>query len=71
VNPVEVQSTVIESVSFDPCKRTLWVRFRNGSLYSYFGVSTDTYTDLLNADSKGTFFNRHIRGSYSWTRLAI
>jgi hypothetical protein len=38
----------------------MW-NFANGTIYQYFGVPRDTYQDLLRADSKGAYFNQHIR----------
>ena len=64
---VPVESSSIESVGYE--KNVLEVRFHNGGLYQYFDVPEDLLVMLMQADSKGAFFNRHIRGRFSSTRL--
>jgi hypothetical protein len=38
--------------------------FCNGSAYSCFDVPQVTYDDLLSANSKGRYFNHHIRNNF-------
>lgn len=49
--------------------RVLQLEFRNGLAYEYFGVPAALYTDLLSAQSKGTFVTRFIRGHFPFRRL--
>jgi hypothetical protein len=35
------------------------VEFRDGTTYQYADVPVETYHDLLQADSKGAYFNRY------------
>ncbi|MDQ3724918.1 MAG: KTSC domain-containing protein [Actinomycetota bacterium] len=64
---VPVESSSIDSIGYE--KKVLEVRFRNGGLYQYFDVPEQLLALLMQADSKGRFFNQHIRGSYPCTRL--
>jgi len=64
---VPVESSSIDSVGYE--KNVLEVRFRNGGLYQYFDVPEQVLVMLMQADSKGRFFNQHIRGRYQSTRL--
>jgi hypothetical protein len=47
----------------------LQVTFRNGTAYQYAGVPRQTYQDLLQAESKGAYFNHYIRGLYTYQVL--
>ena len=44
--------------------------FRDGTRYVYSGVGPDLYRGLLSAVSKGSFFNRHIRGHFPYAKLS-
>jgi KTSC domain len=65
---VPIESSSIDSIGYE--KNVLEVRFRNGGLYQYFDVPEQMLALLMQADSKGRFFNQHIRGAYPSTRLA-
>lgn len=38
-------------------------------VYIYFNVPVDIYEDLLESESKGTYLNRYIKGSYEYENL--
>jgi len=51
----------------------LTITFMDGNEYEYYGVPKNVYVKLINADSPGRFFRRHISESYlyrSTSRLA-
>jgi KTSC domain-containing protein len=62
-----VESSSIDTVGWE--KEVLEIRFTNGGVYRYFGVPPDVCLDFLQADSKGRFFNRYIRGVYRGERV--
>jgi KTSC domain len=64
---IPVESSTIDSVGFE--KNVLEVRFRNGGLYQYLDVPESVLALLMQAGSKGRFFNEHIRGRYPVVRL--
>lgn len=64
---VTVESSCIDSVGYD--NEVLEVRFNNGGVYRYFEVPAQLYRQLLAAESKGRFFNAHIRDDYSYLLL--
>lgn len=64
---VPVESSSIESIGYE--KSVLEVSFRNGGLYQYFDVPEELLLMLMQADSKGAFFNRNVRGRFASTRL--
>lgn len=66
---VRLESTSLASVQYDPTLHRLEVEFRNGERYLYFQVPPCRYQELLDSDSKGAFFNRHIRNCFACKHL--
>lgn len=68
---IPVQSGNLASVGYDPGTMTLEVEFLSGSVYQYFGVSESVYAGLLNAPSKGRYFDQFVKkAGYSYARIA-
>jgi hypothetical protein len=68
---VPLESTLLVWVRYDSRPRHLDVQFHSGERYRYFGVPPSCYQQLLQADSKGAFFNRYIRNCFPFQRLSI
>ncbi len=65
VQMFEVDSSVIKSVGYDRAYNTLYVQFlSNNKVYAYKNVDSATFVDFLNADSKGRYYSRNIKGVY-------
>ena len=62
-------STNLQSVGYDERTETLEVQFVSGRVYQYYGVSADMHDRLMQAGSKGEFFNAHIKRSYPFSRV--
>lgn len=66
-----VGSTCLRSVGYDEDLRDLDLEFRDsGAVYRYYEVAPGTHTRLIDAASKGRFFNRNIRNTYAYSRLS-
>ena len=58
----EVKSSQLKSVGYDPDAKRLAIIFQRGdSVYFYDGVEGATHKELLEAESIGKHFNRHIK----------
>ena len=66
---IEVSSSNIQGVHYDPNLKTLTVKFKSG-VYEYAGVPVDVYTGLLQADSKGKFMNSAVIGKFESKKLS-
>jgi hypothetical protein len=66
---VAVQSRLLAGIAYDHHQAVLQIRFRGGAVYQYFHVPPQTYQDLWQADSKGAYFNRHVRSVFRYARL--
>jgi KTSC domain len=65
-----VESSTLSTVAYDRAGQVLRLEFRSRTVYCYFGVPPDVYQDLMEADSKGSYFNRNIRARFPYLRLA-
>lgn len=68
-NMQEVSSSNIASVGYDENIQTVCVRFLNGSLYVYRGVSIMEFEGLRDASSVGGYLNRNIKNVYPYERI--
>ncbi len=66
---IQVQSSNIATISYDPYTSSLFVWFLNSSLYRYDQVPKSIYAQLKAAPSKGKFFWARIRNVYNFTRI--
>ena len=66
---VPLQSSVLAAMEYFPELQALDIMFHSGEVYRYLKVPISLYQDLLNADSKGIFFNAHIRNQFSFQHL--
>jgi lysyl-tRNA synthetase class 2 len=63
---VPLQSSVLAAAEYLPELQALDIVFNTGEVYRYLKVPMSLYQDLLKADSKGIFFNAHIRNQFSF-----
>jgi hypothetical protein len=66
---VPLQSSVLAAVEYFPELPALDIVFNTGEVYRYSEVPLLFYQGLLEADSKGAFFNAHIRNQFLFQHL--
>ena len=64
-----VQSSVLESVGYDPHAKILELEFREGGVWNYFNFPKPTFQKFISAESLGHFFTRKIKGKYPELRI--
>lgn len=69
MNRVPVTSHTLKAVGYNPETLTLELEFINNDLYKYFKVPASVYLELMNANSKGSFFNTRIRDMYDYEKV--
>ena len=69
VEMITVSSSNVESIGYDEKLQVLYIRFLNGSLYTYKGVPIMEFQGLLNASSVGSYLHRFIKNLYPYERL--
>lgn len=65
-----VDSSNVESIGYDPDTRELHVSFvSTGLIYVYYDVDEWVFDELMQADSKGSYLNRNVKGNYDYSQL--
>jgi len=65
----QVSSSNIKSIGYESNSQTLEVEFRDGGIYQYFNVASNTYEKLISAQSIGSFFHKYIKNNYKWKKI--
>lgn len=71
-NPIDwvpVDSSVLKAAAYLARRRWLYLMFQSGEIYRYFDFPAPQYRDLLAAQSKGTYFGKHIRNHFEYEHL--
>jgi hypothetical protein len=64
-----VQSSLVQSVGYDPTSAVLEVELHNGKIYQYRDVPRSVFDGLMASSSKGDYFNANIRTKYEHERI--
>jgi len=65
-----VESTTLATVSYDDVRELLQLEFCSRVVYQYFNVPTTVHQSLLDASSKGRYFNQAIRGRFPYRLIS-
>ena len=70
MNETRVESATLRALAYDESRGILQLEFRTRAIYQYYGVPAAAYEALLGAPSKGSYFNRVIRGRFPYALCA-
>lgn len=59
-----LRSSVLKAAGYDPATAELELEFTSGDVYRYYAVPKSVFTALVEDDSPGAYFNRHISEKY-------
>ena len=62
-------SSVIRRFTYDPSRRELTIEFVTGRIYVYYDVPERAAEAFRSAQSKGRYFNFHIRDNYAFREV--
>ena len=65
-----VESTTLVTVSYDHARELLQLEFCSRAVYQYFSVPAAKHQSLLDASSKGRYFNQAIRDHFPYRRVS-
>lgn len=65
-----VSSSSVRSIGYDRAHALLEVEFSSGKIYQYEGVAAEVARAFVSADSKGAYFNEHVRDRYPSVRVS-
>ena len=66
---LNVTSTNIAMIGYDPDTQELRVHFNDGAEYAYEDVSAATFQKFRESDSKGKYFHQHIKGKFTFQKM--
>lgn len=66
---VDLQSTSLNAATYQDQSGLLELEFRSGAIYRYIGVPVHVYQELVLSESKGRYFNQHIRNRFPFTKI--
>jgi hypothetical protein len=66
VQSATVESSTFVTVAYDEARELLRLQFYNWAVYQYSGVPASVHQALLDAPSKGRYFNHSIRGRFPY-----
>ena len=65
-----VESSSVEAIGYDKNTQQLHVRFlKSGATYAYYDVDEWVFDEFRQAESRGRYFNDHIKEVYDYARL--
>jgi guanyl-specific ribonuclease Sa len=65
-----ITSTALTSAGYDDKAQVLEVEFAHGGVYRYLGVPRGVYDGLLSAESRGAYFDEHVKKpGYAFERV--
>jgi hypothetical protein len=65
----QVQSSMMTFVKYDDDAGELDITFTSGKTYRYLEVPAEIYDGLLDAESKGEFFNDNIKDAFVYREV--
>ena len=65
-----VVSSNLASVGYVARAKVLEIEFHSGAIYRYRDVPAGVHVGLINAESKGQYFGRRIRGRFEFRRMS-
>jgi hypothetical protein len=65
---VQVSSTNVAAIGYDPTTLTLEIEFTNGSIYQYFDVPQSLYDELVSGPSVGKAVNTLVKQNYRFAK---
>lgn len=61
---ISVRSSAISAIGYDEISMRMKIRFIQGDTFDFCRVPSHIHQELMNSNSKGTYYNTHIRDRY-------
>ena len=62
---IPVNSRAISAIGYDAPTQQMQIRFTQGDTYTFCRVPASVFDSFSQASSKGTYYDRYIKGRYS------
>ena len=67
---INVESSNLESIWYDPDQMILEVEFKSWLIYQYYDVPQEEYNSLMESDSQGKYLAANIKNIYSYDQIS-
>ncbi len=67
---IDIESSMLSAVGYDPATQTLRALFNSGKTYDYFEVPQQVYDQLIESDSKGHYMRNEIIDAYPYHQIS-
>ena len=66
---IALASSNLAAADYNSWTGRLTIEFHSGGTYEYFDVPHSTYIGLMQAESHGKYFHRHIKKQFSYRKI--
>ena len=66
---IDIESSMLSAVGYDPATQTLRALFNRGKTYDYFEVPQQVYDQLIESDSKRHYMRDEIIDAYPYHQI--
>jgi len=61
---IQVSSSAMDAVGYDKERQQLFIKFKQGDIYTFCRVPESIYQGLMSANSKGGFYDSFIKDKF-------
>ena len=61
---IQVLSSAMDAVGYDKERQRLFIKFKQGDIYTFCRVPESIYQGLMSANSKGSFYDNFIKDKF-------
>ena len=68
---LQITSSLISQIGYEPNEEVLIVQFKNGAYYQYDNVSEQMYQNMMDSSSIGKYFSSYIKNTRPYKKIFI
>jgi hypothetical protein len=70
IDMMSVNSDNISKIGYDETNNSLHIQYDDNSLYAYFNIELEMFTNLLFSASKANFFKENIMNKFHCSKIS-